>query len=210
MRVTTAFNKMLDLVGASVVSVTFSPEGIVIRLRRKRAKHRCPCGEKTWSTYDRSVRRWRHLDLGATRCFLEAEICRVECHRCQRVRTEEVPWARPGARHTRDFQDVVAWLAQRVDKTTITKLLRVSWEAVAKIVVDVVAEAIDDARLNELYRIGVDEVSYRKGHRYLTVVADHDRGYGHHTAAALIAMIYLCCGGITVELPMDRKRTLVK
>ena len=175
MRVTTAFNKMLGLVGASVASVTFTPEGIVVGLRPKRAKHRCPCGEKTWSTYDRSVRRWRHLDLGATRCLLEAEICRVDCRRCGRVRTEEVPWARPGARHTRDFQDVVAWLAQRVDKTTITKLLRVSWEAVAKIVIDVVAEAIDNTRLDELYRIGVDEVSYRKGHRYLTVVADHDR-----------------------------------
>ncbi len=76
--------------------------------------------------------------------------------------------------HT-DFQDVVCWLAKRVDKTTITKLLRVSWEAVAKIVRDVVTETIDDTRLDDLYRIGVDEVSYRKGHRYLTVVADHDR-----------------------------------
>jgi transposase len=175
MRVTTAFNKMLGLVGASVATVTFAPEGIVLGLRRQRAKHRCPCGWKTWSIYDRSLRRWRHLDLGATRCFLEAEICRIDCRRCHRVRTEEVPWARPSARHTKDFQDVVCWLAQRVDKTTITKLLRVSWEAVSKIVVDVVAEAIDDTRLDNLCRIGVDEVSYRKGHRYLTVVADHDR-----------------------------------
>ena len=175
MRVTTAFNKMLGLVGASVQSVTFTPEGIVVGLGRRRARHRCPCGWKTWSSYDRSVRRWRHLDLGATRCFLEAEIVRIDCRRCQRVRTEEVRWARPGARHSRDFQDVVAWLAQHTDKTTITKLLRISWEAVAKIVIDVVAEAIDDARLEDLYRIGVDEVSYRKGHRFLTVVADHDR-----------------------------------
>jgi transposase len=62
-----------------------------------------------------------------------------------------------------------------MDKTTVARLLRVSWEAVARIVVRVVADAIDDARLNDLYRIGVDEVSYRKGHRYVTVVADHDR-----------------------------------
>ncbi len=175
MRVTTSFNKMLAIGGASVASVTFAPDGIVVGVRRRRSKHRCPCGWRTWAIYDRSVRRWRHLDLGAARCFLEAEICRIECRRCQRVRTEEVPWARPGARHSRDFQDVVAWLAQHVDKTTITKLLRVSWEAVAKIVIDVVAEAIDDTRLENLYRIGVDEVSYRKGHRFLTVVADHDR-----------------------------------
>ncbi len=120
MRVTTAFNKMLDLVGASVASVTFSPEGIVVGLRRRRAKHRCPCGWTTWAIYDRSVRRWRHLDLGATKCWLEAEIARIDCRHCGRVRTEEVPWARPGARHSRDLQDVVAWLAQRTDKTTIT------------------------------------------------------------------------------------------
>lgn len=175
MRVTTAFNKMLAIAGASVRSVTFAPEGIVVGLRRRRAKHRCPCGQKTWAIYDRSVRRWRHLDLGATKCWLEAEIVRIDCRCCGRVRTEEVPWARPGARHSRDLQDVVAWLAQRTDKTTIAKLLRISWEAVAKIVIDVVAESILDIRLEDLYRIGVDEVSYRKGHRYLTVVADHDR-----------------------------------
>jgi transposase len=66
-------------------------------------------------------------------------------------------------------------MAQRMDKTTICRLLRVSWEAVARIVCDVVADQLDPARLDGLYRIGVDEVSYRKGHRYLTVVADHDR-----------------------------------
>jgi len=69
----------------------------------------------------------------------------------------------------------VAWCAQRMDKTTVARLLRVSWEAVARIVHRVVASSIDHARLDDLYRIGVDEVSYRKGHRYLTVVADHDR-----------------------------------
>jgi transposase len=167
---------MLGIVGATVAGVSFTPEGIVVGLRRRRRrKRRCPCGWRTWAVYDRSVRRWRHLDLGGSRLWLQAEVARVECRRCRRVRTEEVPWARPGARHTRDFQDVVAWLAQRTDKTTITKLLRVSWEAVAAIVASVVAEQLDDARLDELYRIGVDEVSYRKGHRYLTVVADHDR-----------------------------------
>lgn len=175
MRVTTAFNKMLGIVGATVASVTFTPEGIVVGLRRRRGKLVCPCGWKTRSVHDRSTRRWRHLDLGACRLWVEAEIRRLRCRRCGRVRTEVVPWARPRARHTRDFQDVVAWLAQRTDKTTITRLLRCSWEAVARIVVSVVETELDQGRLDELYRIGVDEVSYRKGHRYLTVVADHDR-----------------------------------
>ena len=114
--------------------------------------------------HDRSVRRWRHVDLGGTRLWLQAEIRRLRCRRCSKVRTEQVPWARPGARHTRDFQDVIAWLAQRTDKTTITRLLRVSWEAVAQIVTSVVAEQLDTARLEGLYRTGVDEVSYPQGH----------------------------------------------
>jgi transposase len=71
---------------------------------------------------------------------------------------------------------VVAFLAQRLDKTTVARLLRVSWETVAGVVIRVVADHIDDSRLDNLYRIGVDDVSYRKGQRYLTVVADHDRG----------------------------------
>lgn len=176
MRVTTAFNRMLGLPGATVAGIEFTPAGIVVAVRRRQKQLRCPaCGLTTRAAYDRSTRRWRHLDLGAAKLYLESEIRRLHCRRCEKVITEEVPWARPGARHTRDVEDVVAWLAQRADKTTIAKLLRCSWEAVAGIVVRVVASSIDDARLDELYRIGVDEISYRKGHRYLTVVADHDR-----------------------------------
>jgi transposase len=175
-RVSTAFNRMLAIPGATVAGVAFTPAGVVLTLRRRATKLRCPaCGQATRATYDRSTRRWRHLDLGASRLYLEAEIRRLRCTRCDRVLTEEVPWARPGARHTKDFEDVVAFLAQRADKTTVAKLLRCSWEAVAHIVARVVATTIDDARLDHLYRIGVDDVSYRKGHRYLTVVADHDR-----------------------------------
>lgn len=175
MRVTTAFNRILAIPGASVASVTFAPEGVVVRLNRRGRRPVCPCGWKGRAIYDRSTRRWRHLDLGAAKLLLEAEIRRLRCRRCGRVRTEAVPWARPGARHSRDFEGVVAWLAQRADKTTITRLLRTSWETVAAIVGRVVAEHLDRRRLEGLYRIGVDEVSYRKGHRYLTVVADHDR-----------------------------------
>jgi transposase len=173
-RATTAFNKMLAIPGANVVGVQFTPTGIVVALRRRARRLRCPCGWSTRAVYDRTTRRWRHLDLGAARLFLEAEIRRLVCRRCGRVRTETVPWARPAARFTRDFEDVVAYLAQRTDKTTITRLLRCSWEAVAAIVIRVVAAHIDDTRLDDLYRIGIDEISYRKGHRYLTVVADHD------------------------------------
>jgi transposase len=158
-----------------VEGVSFTPEGVVLRIRRRKKLHQCPCGWTARAHYDRSTRRWRHLDLGSAKCFLETEICRINCQRCGRVRTEDVPWARLGARHTTAFSSVVAWLAQRTDKTTVTTLLRISWETVAAVVVDVVDDELNVTRFDGLRRIGVDEVAYRKGHRYLTVVADHDQ-----------------------------------
>lgn len=177
MRVETAFNRILELPGAWVGSVAFTADGVVVGVRRRARRHRCPCGWSTRSRYDRSRRRWRHLDLGATKVWLEADIARIDCRGCGRVRTEDVPWARPGARHSRDFEDVVGWLAQRMDKTSITKLMRCSWEAVNRIVVNLVDDHIDDARLDGLVNLGVDEISYKRGHRHLTVVVDHDSGH---------------------------------
>jgi transposase len=61
-----------------------------------------------------------------------------------------------------------------MDKSSVARLLRCSWEAVDAIVGRVVADHIDDQRLDGLVWIGVDEISYKRGHRYLTVVANHD------------------------------------
>jgi len=175
-RVTTAFNKILAIPGASVSSVAFGPEGVVVGIRNRRRRLRCQCGFSTAARYDTSRRRWRHVDLANTKLWLEADIRRLDCRRCGRVRTEDVAWARPGARHTRDVEDVIAWLVQRTDKTTTATLMRCSWEAVDNIVRRVVGEHLDVGRLEGLYRIGVDEVSYKRGHRYLTIVADHVSG----------------------------------
>lgn len=176
MRVTTAFNRLLQLDGASVSAIAFTNDGVEVSLRRRARLHRCPCGARTPARYDTSHRRWRHLDLGRVKVWLRAEVARVDCRVCGRIRTEEVPWARPGARHSRDFEDMVCWLAQRMDKTAVTRLLRCSWSAVAAIVARVVEENIDDSRLDDLFAIGVDEISYKRGHRYLTVVTDHVSG----------------------------------
>jgi transposase len=96
-RATTAFNKMLAIPGAHVTAVAFTPEGVVVDLGRRAKRLHCPCGWSTRAVYDRSRRSWRGLDLGATKVILRAEIRRLSCRRCGRVRTEEVPWARPGA-----------------------------------------------------------------------------------------------------------------
>src|SRR5881397_2362686 len=114
MRVTTAFNRLLEIPGAAVGAVSFEREGVVVGLRRRARRLVCPrCGCLGRAGYDCRRRRWRHLDLASTRLYLECELRRFPCPGCGRVVTEAVPWARPGSRFTRDFEDVVAWLAEQ-------------------------------------------------------------------------------------------------
>ena len=154
-------------------------EAIVASVRPRRAtKRRCGrCGARA-AGYDRGDgrRRWRALDLGPTRCYLEADSVRVRCPE-HGVVAAQVPWAAHGARHTTGFEVLVAWLVVRMNKTAVKVLLRVSWETVGAIVDRVVAR--DRARVDPfdgLVRIGIDEISYKKGHRYLMVAVDHGSG----------------------------------
>jgi transposase len=177
-RVTTAFNRLLRLPGAAVINVSFGGEGVIVTVRLRRRRRVCGCCGQTGrqlEIHDRRIKRWRHLDLGVNRCVIECELRRLRCPVCG-VHLEAVPWARPGAHHTRDFEDVVAWLAQQMAKAPITRLLRIGWDTVGRIVERVVADRLDHHRLDSLVAIGVDEISYRRGQRYLTTVVDHQTG----------------------------------
>ncbi len=177
MRVTTGFNRMLAIPGASVRSASLEAEGVVVRLRLRRRRLVCArCGCLARGGYDRRRRRWRHLDLAGVRCFLECELRRFPCPGCRRIVSEAVPWARPGARHRRAFDQLVACLAQQMAKTPLAELLRISWTTVGRIIARTVEDAMSEHRLDSLRRIGIDEVSFRRGHRYLTLVVDHGSG----------------------------------
>jgi transposase len=121
-------------------------------------------------------RRWRALDAGTMRCYLEAEAPRVACPQ-HGVVVAAVPWARPGSRFTRAFEDQAAWLCAGMTGTKAAELLRTTWRSVQAIVQRVVADLAGKTdRLAGLERIGIDEISYRKGRRFLMIVVDHDSG----------------------------------
>ncbi len=178
MRVTTAFKRLLRLDGVNVTNVEFLPTLIVVTVALRRRRLVCPhCRFKTSVRRDtRPVpSRWRHLDLGVWRVELRASLRRLRCP-THGVVVEGVPFARPGAHLTRDLDDLLAWLATRMDKTSIASLCRVSWRTVGRSIARVVASELDPDRLDGLFRVGVDEISWRRHHKYLTLVVDHDRG----------------------------------
>ena len=167
--------------GTIIEGVDVSDPGLVVfRVRaEKRLTRRCGECRRKCPRYDRGVgrRQWRTVDVGLTRAVLEADAPRVSC-RQHGVVVAHVPWARHGAGHTLVFDQTVAWLATQTSKTAATEMLRVSWRTVGAIVNRFWAdcERLQD-RFAGLRRLGIDEVSYKRGQRYLTVVVDHDTGH---------------------------------
>jgi transposase len=127
MRVASLFKRLLGLGGVRVVGVEVvleDPEQVVVvdLARRRNRRMSCGrCGARCRGIYDRSIRRWRHLDVFRVRCVVRREVRRVQCAGCG-VTAEEVPWARVGSRATRPFEDSVVWLAKSAPKSVDSRI----------------------------------------------------------------------------------------
>lgn len=182
MRVDSLWRAVLGVEEAVIEDVRFEEgSGCVVVSVRPRARQRGRCGRcgRRCRGYDQGRgqrRRWRSLDLGTVQTWVEADSVRVRCPE-HGVVVAQVPWARHDAGHTRGFDDTVAWLATQTSKTAVTQLMRVAWRTVGSVITRVWAdvEALGD-RFDGLRRIGIDEISYKRGHLYLMVVVDHDTG----------------------------------
>ena len=101
----------LGLARTVVLGARIEAERIVVSVRPyKREQRRCPVCGRACDFYDMAnrgaPRLWRAMDLARSACYLEYAPCRVRCPE-HGVRTEAVPWARHGARFTRDFEDCI-------------------------------------------------------------------------------------------------------
>ena len=167
-------------VGFVLEDVTVNAEKNEINLAvRPTKKEQCRCGicHRKAARYDkgRGRRRWRCLDIGAQKVYIEAESPRVCCAK-HGVVTEAVPWARHGSRFTRNFEETAAWLSVHSARSIVSEFLRIEWHTVGGICQRVYQdlEAANPSRFDGLVNIGIDETSYKKGHKYMTVVINHD------------------------------------
>lgn len=169
------FRFMLRVQGLVVERVRLAAEENAIEIhvrRRRQAKPRCPrCGQIMGGERKPRRRRWRHLDLMKTRSYLVAEVREARCKRHGRM-VERVPFASWQALHTQAFDRHVASLAQVADKTATARMFDIAWRTVGAIVTRVVDAFLPKELLDGLVAVAVDEVSYKRGHRYLTVIVD--------------------------------------
>ena len=147
----------------------------------------CRCGKcgrkcKFFDAYKGTViepehRLWRGLDIGTHKAYICSEVYRVDCPE-DGPTVCAFPWARHGSRFTKDFENTVAWLSLNCSKKAISQYMRISWNTVGPII-ERVRDELDidpEHRYDNLTCIGIDETSYRKGYKYMTIVINHDTG----------------------------------
>lgn len=179
--INSVWKRLLGVEGVVIEGWDFDErEGaLVVRVRLpKGERNRCSGCRRPCPGYDAGAgwRRFRCLDLGTVRTYLEAAMPRVSCKE-HGVVVQAVPWGRAHSGFTFDFEDQCAWLAVHTNRTAVGELLRIAWRTVGRIVESVGAEARSRVDLlGGLRRIGIDELSHRKGHKYVIVVIDHDTG----------------------------------
>jgi transposase len=150
---------------------------VSVRLKgRRRARcGRCGCPARLYDRGD-GARRWRHVDVGFATCEIAADAPRVDCP-THGPTVAEVPWARHASRFSRAFEDLVVYDAVASNKLVASRRHDVSWRAVDGMCDRVLAEALGRVDLLDgLVAVAIDEVKYKKGQRYLTVVCDHFTG----------------------------------
>lgn len=175
MRTTTLLLELLGLKQTRVIGFEFTTTELLVDVEPATRTPRCGrCGAGC-SGYDQRERRWRHVDIVGLRVVLRYGMRRVDCSGCG-VTTELVPWAEPMSPFTRMFEELVAYFAQRTDKTTVSRTMGIAWRSVGHIIQRVVARLGPKNELDGLTHIGIDELSVRKHHQYITVVTDHLTG----------------------------------
>lgn len=168
------FRFLLDLQGAVFTDWSIDRERSAVVFHVRRRSHALPrcgqCKEVLSGEITEMPRQWRHLNALTRRCYVEYAIREGYCHRHRGRRVEGVPWAAAAARHTHAFDRQVAGLVQVANRKAVSRMFGVTWRTTGRIIQRVVDQELPKDLLDNLTAIAVDETSYKRGHRYLTVV----------------------------------------
>ena len=172
---------ILNVKHTIIDDIRICPDGSIAIMVHPTKGEQCRCGKcgKKAVRYDkgRGIRSWRACDWNTHKVYIMADMPRVVCPE-HGVLAASVPWARHNSRFTKEFEELATWLSLSCTKSAVAALLRISWNTIGPIISRMRA-ALDSApaaRFEGLSRIGVDETSYKKGHKYITVVINHDTG----------------------------------
>ena len=136
----------------------------------------CPETGEAGTLYDhRRLRNWRHLDLLQFQCFVHCRVPRTKSS--AGVKTISIPWADASSRTTYAFEHLAIDLLNATKNQTKTaELLRCGFDVVNRIMHLSVKRGLNRRKLGEIHHVSLDEKSYQRGHKYMTVLGDGVHG----------------------------------
>ncbi len=144
-------------------------------LNRMAPSLRCSrCGQLSFDRYDRTRQRIRDLNVFELHTYLVLDKWRIHCPTCG-VRVEDLGFAAPYSRYTRRFEDLVARLCEHLPVANVAELLGMDWKTVKDIDKRALQRAFSQPDYSDLHLLSIDEISYKKRHKYLTLVLDLER-----------------------------------
>src|ERR1041385_1378368 len=180
MELLTILNRCHHFRGFVYHRARFTPDrkSIVISVRpRKGSATICSRCHQPAPGYDQlAERRFEFIPLWGFFVFLLYAMRRVDCRRCAGVVVEEVPWGDGKRTLTKAYMLFLARWARRLSWKETAEAFRTSWEKVFDAVEHVVTWGLEHRTLGQIDAIGVDEIHYAKGHKYLTLVYQIDIG----------------------------------
>jgi transposase len=142
-----------------------------VRPRKNSLPHCCGCGRRG-PVYDRlNDRRFEFVPLWGIVVFLLYRMRRVNCKRCG-VTVEMVPWCDGKNQLTTSYRWFLSTWAKRLSWSETASIFRTTWDSVARAVEHAVDWGLGRRDLSQVVSLGVDEIAWGRGHRYLTLVYD--------------------------------------
>lgn len=177
MRLATILNRVEKYKSFVYGSAWFEPLGtsaalvVPVRARRNSRAVCAGCGH-AGPTYDRlAERRFEFVPLWGIAVYLAYRLRRVNCRRCG-VTVERVPWCDGKHALCTTYRWFLATWAKRLSWSEVAAIYRTSWDSVCRSVEYAVAWGLAQRDLSGVTAVGVDEIAWKKGHRYLTLVYD--------------------------------------
>lgn len=141
---------------------------------RKNSKAICSSCDKPGSCYDHQPERlFEFIPLLGYPVYFRYRMRRVNCKTCG-VKIESVPWSDGKQTMTKAFMQFLASWAKKLSWQETARSFHTSWQKVFGSVKYIVTWGLENRQLNEVESIGVDEIAWKKGHKYLTLVYQID------------------------------------
>jgi transposase len=170
------FRDLFDFGGYKLGDIYGDVDRITVVLDHTRATANCPiCGRRCSSIEDTYTRRIRDLDLGPKQCFLVFDERKIRC-RCGYRGVEYLDFVDRYSSFTKRFEAFVSVLCEKMTITDAASVAEIDWKAAKRIDMKYLSRLVTGLEDLNPEKLGIDEIAYEKGHRYLTVVRDLDIG----------------------------------